>query len=173
MCHGLRPCYTLAHLFPGLGVCVMLSGMTNSQFHEAMDAYERQDFQLAFKLFRRLAIGGDARAQCMLGFMYCDGEGVQQNYLQAYAWITCSASQDLKEAVKAKGLLEKLIADKKLVSRMKILDILDKRVGMERRCGYDRREGTELEYFARGGSQRRRFVERRNTRERRTSRQKG
>lgn len=155
------------YLFQGLWLCGMLSRMTAELFHEAMEAYDKRDYRLAFKLFRRLAIGGDAKAQCMLGFMYCDGEGVTQNYVQAYAWITCSAAQDFEEAVKAKGLLEKLIADKKLLSRMKIMDILDNRGGMERRCGRDRREGTELEYFARGGNQRRSFSERRSKSERR------
>lgn len=139
--------------------------VNNCIFEQAMTAYGKGDYKSASELLRGLAIKGDARAQCMLGFMYYDGEGVAQSYTRAYAWINCSAAQNLTEAVIARGLLVNLLQENEQLTSVQIAD---KRSGMHRRCGYDRRENTELAYFAHGGIQRRKFVERRTAYERRS-----
>ena len=130
-----------------------------------MAAYEKRDFEAAIELFRGLAMEGDPRAQCMLGLMYYSGEGVARSYTRAYAWINCSAAQNYKDAIQARDLLSKVLKDGSLPMGD---DVVDQRSGTERRCGFDRRESTELSYFARGGSQRRKFTDRRNF-ERRSS----
>ena len=135
-------------------------------FDQAMAAYDKRDFKTASELFRGLAMDGDPRAQCMLGFMYYSGEGVAQSYTRAYAWINCSAAQNYKEAIVARDLLGKLLKGGPQDTGN---HIEDQRSGTERRCGYDRREATELAYFAQGGSQRRKFVDRRNPVKRRSS----
>ena len=42
---------------------------------------------------RRLANAGDASAQCYLGWMYMEGEGVPQDYKEAVKWYRLSADQ--------------------------------------------------------------------------------
>ena len=43
---------------------------------DALSAYEREDYKIAYKLFLRLAEEGLARAQVNLGRMYDFGEGL-------------------------------------------------------------------------------------------------
>jgi hypothetical protein len=45
-----------------------------------IEAYERRDYQTAFKEFRSLADQNDSFAQFMLGYMYAHGEGLSQDY---------------------------------------------------------------------------------------------
>ena len=45
-------------------------------FQDGVDAYKRQDYKTAYKLFLQLAEQGDAKAQYNLGKMYLKGEGV-------------------------------------------------------------------------------------------------
>ena len=42
---------------------------------------------------RALAEQGDAAAQCNLGFMYADGLGVSEDYVQAHMWLNIAASR--------------------------------------------------------------------------------
>src|SRR4051812_32861546 len=53
----------------------------------AAEAYRKGDFVAAAKLFRTAADQGNATAQDSLGVMYVNGEGVPQDYAQAYAWF--------------------------------------------------------------------------------------
>jgi len=46
-------------------------------------------------------------AQFNLGLMYAKGQGVAQNYIQAYMWETLAAAQGNEKAVKGLELLEK------------------------------------------------------------------
>lgn len=52
---------------------------------EGIEAYERGDYQIAFKEFRSLADQDDSFAQFMLGYMYAHGEGLSQDYAEAAA----------------------------------------------------------------------------------------
>ena len=53
----------------------------------AAEAYTRGDFPEAARLFRKSADQGNATAQDSLGVLYVNGEGVPQDYVQAYAWF--------------------------------------------------------------------------------------
>jgi len=55
--------------------------------------YERQDYAGAVKWFRRAAEHGSILAQHDLGFMYAEGEGVQQNFAEAAKWYRIAADQ--------------------------------------------------------------------------------
>ncbi len=46
-------------------------------------------------------------AQNNLGYMYDKGQGVPQNYIQAYKWITLAAAQGYARAVKGEEILAK------------------------------------------------------------------
>ena len=54
-------------------------------------AYEKGDYQRAFKDYRDLAELGQPQAQYDLAIMYAKGQGVRQSELNAYAWATLAA----------------------------------------------------------------------------------
>ena len=142
--------------------------MSSRIFDEAAAAYDSKDYKAAIKLFRRLASQGSALAQCRLGLMYYEGLGTKQNYDKAFAWVNLSAAQGLSEAKEVRDLLKELIL--KVESR-KPIDAgspITKRSQQDRRSKTNRRAVTDLGYFARGGSQRRSFKDRRVTPERRS-----
>jgi len=62
-------------------------------FQNAQDAYDRQDYETAYKLILPLAEQGDAQAQYNLGVMYDKGQGVPQDYKEAVKWYRLSAEQ--------------------------------------------------------------------------------
>jgi TPR repeat protein len=51
------------------------------------EAYRVGNFAEAARLFRLAADAGDPTAQDSLGVMYVNGEGVPQDYVQAYTWF--------------------------------------------------------------------------------------
>ena len=48
-------------------------------FAAGVRAYERHDYARALRIWRRLARRGHPQAQCKLGIMYQNGDGVPQN----------------------------------------------------------------------------------------------
>ena len=67
-------------------------------FENAADAFEREDYETAYKLILPLAEQGDAYAQFNLGLMYGNGLGVPQEYKEAEKWYRLSAEQGHPEA---------------------------------------------------------------------------
>ena len=60
---------------------------------DGFDAYKRNDYKEAFKLFRLSAVQGNESAQFNLGLMYYEGQGVPQDYKEALKWFRLSAKQ--------------------------------------------------------------------------------
>ena len=60
-----------------------------------------------FERTKRLAIDGDASAQHNLGYSYFNGEGVAQDYKQAYAWWSVAKANSYESAEKNLGILTK------------------------------------------------------------------
>ena len=58
-----------------------------------MVAYEDGDYQTAFKKYMICAKQGDEWAQYMIGILYKNGQGVNQDNKKAISWITQSAEQ--------------------------------------------------------------------------------
>ena len=72
-------------------------------------AYQKDDYELAFKLVRRNACGGDKGSQFTLGGMYLMGQGTEPDALRAYAWMRASAeSGDLQFKQAADKLLAQI-----------------------------------------------------------------
>lgn len=65
---------------------------------EAVVAYEKGNFELAFKELNVLAQQGYVLAQYNLGVMYERGQGVKQDYFKAVEWYTKAAQQGKAEA---------------------------------------------------------------------------
>ena len=69
------------------------------------DGWQREDYATAFREFKSLAEKGAAEAQNILGVMYDKGQGVPQDYVQAYMWLTLAAAQGVKQATEARDRL--------------------------------------------------------------------
>ena len=67
----------------------------SGELDDGFAAYERGDFAVAIKKFRKLAEQGNAFAQVSLGVMYAKGEGVPQDYKEAAKWYRKAAEQGL------------------------------------------------------------------------------
>ncbi|PPK73319.1 Sel1 repeat-containing protein [Methylobacter tundripaludum] len=65
----------------------------NVIFERAYDLQERGRHEEALSLYRDLAEQGHAKAQFKLGVMYELGQGVAQNYVQAFDWYLKAAEQ--------------------------------------------------------------------------------
>ena len=61
--------------------------------HEASAAYESQDYRLAFKRYRRLALQGSVPAQRWVALMLDYGEGVPKDQALAARWYRTAAEQ--------------------------------------------------------------------------------
>ena len=72
---------------------------------EALTAYGKSDFKTAAREFQKLAKQGNAKAQYILGLMYRQGQGVQQDHVQAHLWLSLAAASGEKGAIKFRDLL--------------------------------------------------------------------
>ncbi|HUL05704.1 MAG TPA: trypsin-like peptidase domain-containing protein [Candidatus Acidoferrum sp.] len=70
---------------------LVLSSPTRAGWKEGLAAYERGDYDTAFREFLPLAEHGDAHAQYNLGIMYDEGRGVRQDYSEAVKWYRSAA----------------------------------------------------------------------------------
>jgi uncharacterized protein len=64
-----------------------------ADYQDGLDAWQRSDYAMALKEWRPLADQGLADAQASLGWLYFEGFGVPQDYLQAHMWLNLAAAQ--------------------------------------------------------------------------------
>lgn len=74
-------------------------------FEEGRKAYEKGNYETAFRLMKPLADQGDVSSQYYLGIMYDEGKGVRQNYIEAMKWYRMAAEQGDARAQFNLGLL--------------------------------------------------------------------
>ncbi|WP_049962169.1 protein kinase domain-containing protein [Oribacterium sp. FC2011] len=84
---------------------VCINGKTESTFDQALEYYSKEDYTKAKELFDKAAEGGSADAMYIIGFMYQNGEGVDQDYAKAKEWYTKAAEGGNTEAMTKLGLL--------------------------------------------------------------------
>lgn len=60
---------------------------------------------MAVQWYRRAAEQGDVMAQFHLGALYRQGNGVLQDFVEAYAWLNVAAAQGSAEAATARDEL--------------------------------------------------------------------
>jgi hypothetical protein len=63
---------------------------------DAYTSYQTGEYQEAYKL--ALSMSGDPGAQCLLGKLFEDGSGVEQDLREAFDWYKLSAEQGVIEA---------------------------------------------------------------------------
>ena len=87
----------------GLGVFTSL--LLEASFDDGVNAYNKGDLKTAFTIFEDFAKNGNKQAQAVIGDMYSDGEGVEQNYFKAYEWYEKAANQGYALAQNNLGLM--------------------------------------------------------------------
>ena len=81
-----------------LGVTLTSALLFGGNLDNGMNYLNNGENQKAFAEFQKLAQSGDIDAATMLGEMYLDGIGVQQDNKKAYYWIQKAANEGDKEA---------------------------------------------------------------------------
>ncbi|WP_417455046.1 peptidoglycan-binding protein [Kiloniella sp.] len=89
-----------------LGLNLAMSTVAvSATYDDAMVAFDRQDYAVAFRDFSKAATSGNRDAQFMLGYVYSKGYGTTQDYVQAHKWFNIAASQGDREARRARDKL--------------------------------------------------------------------
>src|SRR5947207_1063563 len=86
-------------------VAALLCAPARADLFTAQLAYQKGDYERAFKDYRELAELGQATAQRNLAIMYAKGQGVRQSEINAFAWASLAAEGG---DAGAKSLVEQL-----------------------------------------------------------------
>jgi len=91
-------CMNTKPLTPVLLLCFLFlfgssSVLFADDFKDALDAFDREDYETLYKLTVPLAEKGNAKAQYILGGMYSEGLGGVQDYREAVKWYRLAAEQ--------------------------------------------------------------------------------
>jgi len=81
-------------------------------------AFANNDYEAAVRLWRPLADQGDVQAQFNLGFMYYEGYGLTQDYVQAHKWFSLAHYTQL-DAIAAKMTPSQIAEAQKLAREWK------------------------------------------------------
>ena len=76
-------------------------------FQDGWDAYQKKDYKEAVKWWKLSAEQGTANSQFNLGAMYNNGQGVPQDYALAHMWWSICSSNESKDCVKNRNIVEK------------------------------------------------------------------
>jgi hypothetical protein len=83
----------LTFLFALTFLFLFSGSVYGDDFEDGADAYKRQDYKEALRLFHLSSEQGNVTAQVMLGAMYASGRGVPQDYKEAVKWYRFAAEQ--------------------------------------------------------------------------------
>jgi len=87
---------------------LVLSSSVMAQTHmDGWDAFNREDYATAYRIWKTLAEKKDAHAQNNLGLMYQLGRGVVQDHKEAAKWFRLAANQGHSSGQRNIGLMYK------------------------------------------------------------------
>tara|TARA_B110000238_G_C16095117_1_gene425721 strand:- start:344 stop:958 length:615 start_codon:yes stop_codon:yes gene_type:complete len=72
---------------------VLISNSFSEDFSKGANAYRKGDYETALKVWRPLAEQGDDRAQSNMALMYVKGQGVDQDFIEAFRLYHLAAEQ--------------------------------------------------------------------------------
>lgn len=106
-----------------------LNAFAQNNFQTGLQAYQNGDYSKAFRILLPLAEKADAEAMMYVGRMYENGQGVQRDRMEAFAWYLLSLEEG-NEDVEEQYLLplEESLGPDRLDSAMERADILRKKV---------------------------------------------
>lgn len=99
---------------------VGLAGPASGGMDEGFAAYERGDIVMALREWRPLAEHGEVDAQILLGFIYTNGQGVPQDYVQAYMWFNLAAASSSTGAITNRGIIAKKMTPAQIAKAEKL-----------------------------------------------------
>ena len=88
-----------------IGFVVGHAGVAADTFQRGITAYEKGQYNTAFKLIKNSAEQGETRAQHLLGTMYRSGMGVDVDEYEGFYWCQKAAEEGLREAQFQVGLM--------------------------------------------------------------------
>lgn len=74
-------------------VSVAIALAASADFYEGLGAYDRGDYERAYREWLPLAEAGDASSQANLGVLYWRGQGVGEDHAEAVRWFRLAAEQ--------------------------------------------------------------------------------
>ena len=86
-------------------LCLGLSASASADYLGGISAYERRDYLRAHLQFQQSARAGDGDSQYMLGELYANGQGVNQDFVEAHMWYNLAAARDRANAAQARDAL--------------------------------------------------------------------
>jgi TPR repeat protein len=104
----LNPLRLMMHLLVLLVIFMLMSALAYSQDYDVetgLTAFEARDYPAALENFTEGAIRGHPLAQFNLGLMYDRGEGVAQDFHEAYYWYSQAAEQGSADGQYAVGTM--------------------------------------------------------------------
>ena len=92
-----------------------LTSKTQLVQNQAEQAYEQTDYESAFFIYRNeLAPIGDKYGQYMVGLMYLNGQGVDEDRVAASAWYRLAAERGIKEFMQTSDQLMDSLDDEQI-----------------------------------------------------------
>ena len=85
-----RPSAALILIFSLFMAVLVIAGPSE----DATQAYDRGDYETAYRLNKSLAERRSPVAQSNLGLMYYHSRGVSQDYVLAYMWLNLASTRD-------------------------------------------------------------------------------
>jgi len=99
----------------------------NRALKSAMMLYKKNEYMKALPALELFARRGDKMAQYIVGTMYLNGQGSEQNLMKSYAWLTVANEQRSKVWLKPLEMLEdKLPSDYLVQAKEEGLKYIDK-----------------------------------------------
>lgn len=95
--------------------------VAHADLYSGLAAYEKRDFDTAFKEMESLAKLGNPAAQYALGIMYQRGEGASRNSLLAYGWLQLAADSGHAEAGKVLPQLRSAMAEEGIEAAQRLV----------------------------------------------------
>lgn len=95
----------LAAVALGASLVFVSAGALADEFEDAVVAYQAGDYASAYPVFMNMAGAGNSSAETMLGVMYFNGQGVEQNESFAAIWFYKAARKGNPNAHLAFGSL--------------------------------------------------------------------
>lgn len=117
----------MVKIFLLFSISFFISINTYADLQDALQAYEKQNYESAHKQFMQLAEVGNADAFYKLGIMNFKGQFVDKDYQQAYAWMRLAHQVDGFFALRA---VEKKLNDEEFILAEKIFETLNDSYGI-------------------------------------------
>jgi hypothetical protein len=96
-------------LAAGLLWSLVAPSPAQADYEKGVDAFNQRLYEEALPYLEDAAQNGDARGQYLLGRIYADALGVEEDKSEAIYWLTCAGGSDDGSAMSARRLKDRLL----------------------------------------------------------------